>query len=154
MVVAGRSSSVARMRAAEALGADALIETDRVSLTDYDFGKRPPNKILVTAPPASLPEAMQIVPFGGTVAFIGIAFGPEATISLDADAFHFKKLTLRASHASPGTHAAESIRILETMPELGRELISHRFGLEEIADAMATARDGKATVKKMVMVNE
>jgi hypothetical protein len=58
--------------------------------------------------------------------------------------------------ASPGVHAASSARILETMPELGENLISHRFPLEDLAAAFALApsAEGKASVKKMVMVRE
>ena len=153
ILLAGRSHSTARMHAGLALGADSLIETDRTPLAEYDFGNRPPDKILVTAPPPVLPEAIAVAPFGGLIAYIGIAFGPGATIQIDADDFHFRKLSLRASHASPGTHAAESIRLLAGMPELGRELISHRFPLDEIAAAMALARDDRTAVKKMVMVN-
>ena len=151
--VAGRSSSLARMAAAKALGADVLIETDKTPLSSYDFGERRPDKVLVTSPPSTLPEAIGVPSYGGVVAYIGIAMGPDAAIQLDVDHFHFRKLSLRASHASPATHALESLRLLETVPEFGRELISHRFGLEDIASAMETAKSDRKTVKKMVMVN-
>ena len=153
VILAGRSHSVARMKSGEALGADELIYTDCTALESCDFGKRKPNKILVTAPPENLPAAIKLAPFGGVVAYIGIAYGPGSVISFDADDFHFRKLSLRASHAAPATHAQESIRLLQTMPELGRELVSHRFGLEEIGSAMMLARDDRQHVKKMVMVN-
>lgn len=153
VLVAGRSRSVARLQAALALGADDILYTDKAPLAAFDYGGRPPDKVLVTAPPPVLPEAIQIAAFGGIVAYIGIAFGPETRIELDADSIHFRKLSLRASHASPGTHAAESIRLLETAPDLGKELISHYFPLDEIDQAMQTARDDRAAVKKMVMVN-
>jgi len=152
VILAGRSGSIARMAAGKALGADLLIETDKTPLADYDFGERRPDKILVTSPPETLPEAIGIAAYGGVIAYIGIAFGPKAVVQINADDFHFKKLSLRASHASPGIHARESLRVLETVPELGRELISHRFGLEEIAEAMETAKSDRTTVKKMVMV--
>ncbi len=151
--LAGRSTSVARMRAGTALGADALIEMDLVPLEKFDFGARRPDKVLVTAPPELLPGMMEVAAFGGVIAYIGIAAGPKARIALDADAFHFRKLQLRASHASPAVHGAESLCLLEQCPALGRELVSHRFALEDLADAMATARDDRKTVKKMVMVN-
>lgn len=151
--LAGRSTSVARMRAGAALGADALIELDRSPLDRFQFGARKPDKVLVTAPPEVLPGMMEVAAFGGVIAYIGIAAGPKAQIAFDADAFHFRKLQLRASHASPGTHGRESLRFLGECPALGRELVSHRFALEDLDDAMATARDDRKTVKKMVMVN-
>ena len=80
--------------------------------------------------------------------------GPDAVIEIDADQLHFAKLSLRSSMASPGVHAASSMRILETMPELGEELISHRFTLDELPDAFArgSALEEKPNVVKMVMV--
>jgi len=154
VILAGRSRSEARMAAGEALGADLLICVDETPLAAYDFGRRRPDKILVTAPPQALAEAIAIAAFGGVVAYIGIAWGPGAKVTFDADAFHFNKMSLRASHASPGTHAAETIRLLADMPQLGAQLISHRFGLEETGPMLTALRDEKRTLKKAVMVNQ
>ncbi len=151
--IAGRSSSIARMQAGLALGADALFEIDKTPLKEIDFGDLRPDKILVTAPPAVLVEAIHIVARGGVIAYIGIAFGPESRIEIDADDFHFRKLSLRGSHASPATHAQESIDLLREMPILAQQIISHRFDLKDIAESMLQARDDRQTVKKMVMVN-
>jgi L-iditol 2-dehydrogenase len=153
IMLAGFSTSVARMKAGAALGAEELIEVDKTPLKDYDFGARRPDKILVTAPPPLLPQAIAIAANGATIAYIGIAFGPGAVIEFDADDFHFRKLQLRASFASPGTQALKAARLLETVPELGKELISHRFKLEDIAEVFKMARDDKeCTVNKVVMV--
>lgn len=151
--LAGRSSSTARMHAGIELGADQLFEIDKVPLNATDFGIRRPDKILVTAPPSTLEAAIQIAARGGVIAYIGIAFGPGSGIQIDADDFHFRKLSLRGSHASPGTHAQESIQLLAELPKLSEQIISHRFELEDIANAMIQARDDRRTVKKMMMVN-
>jgi L-iditol 2-dehydrogenase len=152
--LAGRSRSRARLEAGSRLGADECIHVDEQPLSEYKFGARRPDKILITAPPPVIPEALQIAAFGATVAYIGIAWGPGAQVTFDADAFHFRKLSLRASHASPGTHAAECIRILAQAPELGTALVSHRFDLADIGSAMLTARDDRVNVVKMVMVQD
>ena len=65
IAVAGLSCSVARMKSAIALGADKLVEVDKQPLTALDLKSFPPDKILVTAPPASLLDAIKIAPFGG-----------------------------------------------------------------------------------------
>lgn len=150
--LAGRSTSPARMRAGEALGADVLIETDRRPLDRFDFGKRPPDKILVTAPPSVLAGLLPIGAFGCVIAFIGIAAGPGSCIAFDADEFHFGKRQLRGSHAAPAVHTSASLQALTDHPELGRELVSHRFALVDIVSAMHQARTDRQTVKKMVMV--
>lgn len=149
--LAGFSSSAARLLAGQALGADVIIEVDKRPLARHDFGQRHPDKILVTAPPAVLPEAISVAAYGGIVAYIGMAFGRETKLQIEADIFHVNKLSLRASYAVPAVHAAESIRLLEAMPELGKELISHRFGLAETGAAFELLRRDKRLVKKMVM---
>jgi L-iditol 2-dehydrogenase len=151
ITLAGRASSQARMNAGIVLGADRLIEVDKTPLSRYDFGAHPPNKILVTAPPNTLPEAISIAAHGGVIAYIGIAWDASNAITLDADAFHFKKLQLRASHAWPGTHANESLRWLATDASLGATLVTHHFGLDDIERAMTTARDQRDTAIKVVV---
>ncbi len=150
--LAGRSTSKARMLAGLALGADTLIEIDKTPLKSYNFGKRKPDKVLVTAPPESIPEAIGVTAVGGIIAYIGVGWNSQATIQLDADSFHFNKLSLRPSHAWPGIHAARSIRLLASNPLLGETLISHRFGLEEIERGMLTVRDDRTAVRKAVVV--
>lgn len=155
VALAGLSGSLARMESGKALGANELIEVDKANIVEYYSSRPAPNKILVTAPPQCLKDAFEIAPFGATIAYIGIAWGPGAMVEFDADTFHFKKLSLKASFASPDTQLKKAIRLLETAPELGRELISHRFKLDDIADAMTMCRDDRErTVKKMIMVSE
>lgn len=149
---AGRSTSKARMDAAMTLGTDTFIAVDKTPLESFDFGARKPDKILVTAQPDSLPVAIQVAGQGAIISYIGVGMNHTKQVTFDADDFHFRKLSLRPSHAWPGTHAAESIRLLQTEPELGTTLISHRFGLEEIEQAMLTARDQRTVAKKVVMV--
>lgn len=150
--LAGRSNSKARMSAGLVLGADSLIEVDKTPLTDYDFGQRRPDKILVTAQPDTLTTAIAVAALGGIISYIGVAWNATKDVQFDADYLHFNKLSLRPSHAWPGTHAAESIHWLTIAPQLGKTLISHHFALEEIQKAMLAARDDRAhVIKPMVM---
>ncbi len=149
--LAGRARAKARMAAGEALGADTLIDIDTTPLAGYDFGARKPDKVLVTAPPNTLPEAISLAALGGIVGYIGVAWDARTKVEIDADDLHFRKLSLRPSHAWPGIHAAHSLHLLSTYPELGQTLVSHRFGLDEIERAMLTARDDKAAAKKVVV---
>lgn len=153
VALAELSKCTARLEAGAALGADELIEVDKQSIIDrYSTGERP-DKILVTAPPPVILDAIKVAAFGGTIAYIGVGWSPDAVISFDADDFHFRRLSLKGSFASPDTQLAKSLRLLESAPQLGQELISHTFQLEEMADAMTMARDDQGrTVEKMVMV--
>jgi L-iditol 2-dehydrogenase len=152
ITLAGRSSSTARMTAGLALGSDTLIEVDKQHLSDYDFGNRRPNKILVTAPPETIMDAVAVAERGAVISFIGVAWGPNSTVQIDSDDFHFRKLTLRSSFASPGIYLTEAIRVLAQAPKLASELISHHFRLDDIGETLTWARDNKEIVKKLVMI--
>lgn len=155
VMMAGYSRASARLKAALSLGVDAIIQTDKTPLSQYDFGCRVPDKILVTTPPQTILDAINVAGFGAVIAYIGVGWSPDSVITFDADDFHFRKLSLKASFASPDTQLAKSVRLLHTAPELAQSLISHRFPLHGIADAFLKAKDDHGrSVVKMVMCNE
>jgi threonine dehydrogenase-like Zn-dependent dehydrogenase len=152
--LAGLSSSTARFAAGRALGADEVIHVDRTPLPTCSFDGRKPDKVLSTTPPEFLPDAIGAAALGGVITYIGIAWDETGKIEVDADYLHFQKLTIRPAHPSPGTRLGECLRILDSAPELARTLISHRFTLDTLEEAMNVARDESTGVVKVVVVNE
>jgi L-iditol 2-dehydrogenase len=148
--LAGRSHSKARLQRGETLGAK-IIETDTTPLREYSFGSDI-NKILVTSPPATLPEAFHAGSVGSIIAFVGCGFGPDSIVTFDADAFHFKRQQLRASMASPAIHGAQALKILQGNLFDPRLILSHHFPLDDIGTALATARHDKENAVKIVVV--
>ena len=148
--LAGNSHSKARMRAGRKFGADELIHVDKTPLEECEFGTRI-TKILDTAPPRTLQSAIKIAAKGAVIAYIGIEYGEGAAISFDANDFHFKKLQLRASFASPALYFPMALELIK----LGRidadTLISHRFPLKQIEKAVRTAAEDKANAIKVVV---
>ena len=141
--------NTARVAVAESFGADAVVHPEKTPLEDVDFGC-PIDRCLVTTPPPTLAEAFAVCTKGAVVSFIGIDHGDGAFCRFDANAFHFKKLQLRASFASPALYTPLALQyIRERVVEPG-PLISHTFPLEDIEEAMATARDHAASVKVVV----
>lgn len=155
VTVAGRSRASARMSAALKLGADQLIETDKCPLSEADFSGNRPNKILVTTPPETLTDAIEVAEKGAVICFIGMAFGVADEVRLEADKFHTSKLSLKGSFASPSVFLREAVRSLEVFPQIGSILAGPVFSLENIAEAFAEIRqDHGRTVLKPIMVNE
>jgi L-iditol 2-dehydrogenase len=152
--VAGRSHSQARLLAARQLGADEVILVDKTELTAHDFGRAGVNRVLVVAPPAMIPVAAEVSCRGSIISYIGIAWDATGTISLDADAFHFKRQQLRASMASPGTRGEAALALLSSGTFDPEIVLSHSFALADLPAMMATVRDDKAAAKKAVMVRE
>ena len=145
----GRPSSKRRLEVAHELGAEAVaIESALDERADL---KRQFDHVLVTAPVDAIPPALSLLAYGGTLTYIGIGTG-NPRITFDANDFHFRKLQLRASFASPAVYFPVVLDLLKREIIPGRKLISHRFPLERIAAAMETVRDNRASVVKVVVV--
>jgi threonine dehydrogenase-like Zn-dependent dehydrogenase len=143
-------SQPARAALVRRFGADGVVDPSAERLGEHDFGCGV-DRVLVTAPPAALAEASAAACKGAIISFIGIAYGEGAYCRFDANAFHFKKLQLRASFASPALYGPMAIQYLRDGVVDGEAIISHRFSLADVAEAMATARDHAAAVKVVVM---
>lgn len=151
---AQRSTGKRRIELAKQFGADEIILTDQVDLESYPFARKGVDRVLVTAPPSLIPSALKVTNMGGIVAFIGIEYGPKAAITFDANDFHFKKLQLRASFASPALYFPRSIELIESGVIDADAMISHTFKLDEIEKAMKLLRDDRATTVKVVMLSD
>jgi L-iditol 2-dehydrogenase len=149
--VSALSGTQKRNQLALEFGADSVIEVNKRPLEDYNFGYRI-DRIVSTTPPATLKSAINIASKGAIIAFIGLADNIAPEISFDANSFHFKKLQLRASFASPALFGPKAIGILKKDSIIKDKLISHKFKLDEIKKAMDIAvNDIANTVKVVVM---
>ena len=147
---AGFEEEAARCAVARQFGADDVVDPRRSPLEEHDFGCTI-DRVLSTAPPNTLETAFKVAGKGGIISFIGLGHGAEASLTFDANDFHFKKLQLRASFASPALYTPRAVRYLHEGVVDGEALISHRFRLDEIEQAMATARDRTRSVKVIVL---
>lgn len=143
------SKAKARLQVARDFGADEIIEVDKTPIASYNFTVKP-DRFMVSSPPATLPEMFKVAAKGAIVSFIGIKFGDGATISFDANDFHFKKLQLRASFASPAMFTPQAIHLLKTGAVDGSKLVSHRFPLARLGDALVCARNVADAVKVVI----
>lgn len=105
--------------------------------------------VLSTAPARLLPQAISMLAFGGILTYLGIGTG-DGTVAFDANAFHFRKLQLRASFASPALYFPHVLDLLRREVLPGSALISHRFPLSRASEAFAASRTAGAL--KVVVV--
>jgi L-iditol 2-dehydrogenase len=106
----------------------------------------------VTSPPRTLLPAFEVACFGGIIGLIGIEFGEGAELTFDVNAFHFKKLQLRASHAIPNHYFPIALDLLARRvvdPDL---VISHTFTLEKYDTAFQSYIDPQQAASKIIMV--
>ncbi len=146
------SQSKKRLEIAEQFGA-TIIQTDKESLKDYKFPRGGVDKVLVSAPPKLIEPAVDITNWGGIIAFIGIEYGPNANITFDANTFHFNKIQLRSSFASPALYFPRCIELVEAgMVDL-KPLIGKTFQLKDLQDELKNLVQDKATALKSIMIN-
>jgi L-iditol 2-dehydrogenase len=146
-----------RAEVARALGADEVHLLGNDAPDTIPFRRGSVERALVTSPPSTIPAALATLGYGGVAAFIGIDYGGREQITLDANAFHFRKLQLRASHAAPALFFPAVLELLRDGAAGspagldGTHLITHRFPLADIEAAMRTARDARESVIKVVV---
>ena len=150
VVCIGRAHSRRRLEVARELGAevravDGPLEAEKALHRQFEH-------VLVTAPVEIIPSALELLAYGGELTYIGIGTG-AGTIAFDANAFHFRKLQLRASFASPALYFPAVIELLKAGIIPGEKIISHTFPLRELAKAMAFCRDDKEHAVKVVVKN-
>lgn len=148
--VSALSDTIKRNQLAKEFGADSVIEVDKQPIEQCDFGCRI-DRVISTTPPSTLTSAVKMAAKGGIITFIGLAGNSKKDICFDADEFHFKKLQLRASFASPALFGPKAIDILKKDTIIKERLISHIFKFEEIDKAMDAALNDVANSVKVVV---
>ncbi|MCC6442632.1 MAG: zinc-binding dehydrogenase [Armatimonadetes bacterium] len=144
------SSAGLRLEMAKRFGADEVICADKIALQEYAF-PRPPDRFLVSSPPRTLKTMFDIAAKGAILSFIGIQYGEGANLTFDANEFHFKKLQLRASFASPALYTPRAYELIRTGMVDAAALITHRFPLSQIHTALRTAACDRGSAIKVVV---
>ena len=154
VTVLAHSHSRARIALAARYGADEVIFTDQVDPKAALKGQLV-QRVLVTTPPATLQDAAAFASFGAVISVIGMAKTREESLcTLDINRVHFKRLQLRFSFAAPALFFPLCIDMIRRGLVDVKPLISHRFALEQMQEAMAVCRDDKEHAVKVMMVRE
>ncbi|MBT9150853.1 MAG: Sorbitol dehydrogenase [candidate division WS2 bacterium] len=152
----GLSEDKARLRMGKELGADKTIEVNKIDLVKFMKKEFPKgmDRVLVTSPPKTLLDAIQIAGYGGIVSFIGIELGEGSKITFDVNEFHFKKLQMRASYAVPNLMFPKALDLLKRKVIDAQKLITHSFDLEHIEEAIKTVIQKREEVIKVAVLPE
>lgn len=153
VVLTHPSHAEARIALAHKLGADAVLSPDRVNIVDALKAECPAgfDRIFITSPPKTIPDAFEICRFGAIVTFNGISFS-DGSITFDANAFHFKRLQLRATHSIPNLKFPIAIDLIQRNVIDVDDFVSHTFPFSETAEALKVAAREKATAIKVVVL--
>jgi L-iditol 2-dehydrogenase len=141
-----------RLELAREFGADVTLVGDEHAVDEIKrLTGDGVDRVLVTAPPYTIPEALRACRFGGIVALIGLEERPGETVALDINAFHFQKLQLRASHAIPNHYFPIALDQLRRGVINADRLVTHVFPIDEYRRAFEIANDPQERVGKVVI---
>jgi L-iditol 2-dehydrogenase len=128
-----------RRELALALGADVVVDPAAGPLAGQLDGEVIGVGIESAGSLPALRDLLEVVADDGRVVLFGV-HRDTAVLSLPLYGFHFRNLSLIGSF---GAEWQDAVRAAELLPVLNLEpLISHRFGLDEIGEAFAAAREG------------
>jgi len=148
------SVAKARIELAKKWGVDEIICPDIKKVEDYKFARGGVDRVLVTAPPKTIPTAIKVCNVGAIIAFLGIVYGPEGNVTFDSNVFHVNKLQLRSSFASPALYFPECIDLIKAGIVNTKELITSTFNIDGLDEGIKNFRDDRENGIKAIMVNE
>jgi L-iditol 2-dehydrogenase len=143
-----------RLRLAYIAGADHLVDTAASPLiptiNDISNGRGLDVVFTACSSVAAQEDALKVVGTRGTINFFGGLPGGSRSIALDSNLIHYKEITLTGSHGSTPRQHALALDLIATGRVNLAGLISHRFPLAQIEQALAAARS-RDGLKVMVL---
>lgn len=110
------------------------------------------DRVIVSAPPSSIHDALKIVRYGGLVAFYGLHFGGQNKIEVDINHLIFNKITLRPVFGEPALNFHRSIELLKAGLIPTGDLITHTFGPRDARRVLQAMVDGTEPVIKAIVL--
>jgi 2-desacetyl-2-hydroxyethyl bacteriochlorophyllide A dehydrogenase len=136
------------------LGADEAVDPTTRDLTELLRQRAPGGADVVlecVGVTAAARQALELPRRGGTVVWFGVS-PPGDTIPIEPYAVYRQELTIRAAFVNPHTFS-RAVALLAQGRVQGVPLISHRFDLAGVAEAIATVKAGRA-IKALVLPQE
>lgn len=154
--VVGTDRDSCRFPLALEMGADLALDATRESAVEairVATEGRGVDRVLVTAPVHVMNQALAVARCGGIVAFLGFDTEPgRGVVPIDLDDFHIRRLQLRASYAAPATLFPLAEKLLASRQVDPSKLITHRFRLDKLQEALHLVADHADDVIKAVVL--
>jgi L-iditol 2-dehydrogenase len=142
-----------RKEVALSFGADLVIDSDTPEWKTKlkESFPRLFNLVIVTAPPQTLSDGIEMAGFSGKIVFDGIDFHNDEVL-IHANDFHFAKKRLIASHAIPNWGFPIAIKLLQQEQLMSSLLLTHTYAFDSIEKAFTVFGDKNEKVIKPVVV--
>lgn len=157
IVVVGRHLDTVRgkyrEKVAYQLGADLVVDSATPHWKEKLKEQFPSlfNRVIVTSPPKTLSDGIDLAGFHGQIVFNGIDFADDK-VSFHANDFHFAKKRLVASHAIPNWGFPQALELLNQGLIPPSLVLTHTFPLQELEKAFAMFNNSEEEIIKPVIL--
>lgn len=138
----------ARLSLAARCAPDELVDSSRVDLAAViqraTAGLGASVVIVACSSGAAQEQALGLARAGGRVVYFAGLPHANSVIRFDSNTLHYRQLALFGVKGSAHRHQNESLRLLASRRIDGRELITHRLPLADIAEGFRLVRSGAA----------
>lgn len=142
-----------RKEVAYALGADLVCDSADPDWKDELKNHFPKGfqKVIVTSPPSTLADGIELAGFCSSIVYDGIDFKHDE-VTIHANAFHFAKKRLIASHAIPNWGFPQALMLLKEHRIMADLLLTHTYTLQQLDEAFAVFGNSDEKVIKPVIL--
>lgn len=141
-----------RAKLALEMGADVVLYSEDEDFTVQVARETPRlDAALVTAPPVTLPLALQTVSYGGRVVPIGIDLGENSTVTLDVDHMILNKKAIIPVLSEPALQYPTSVALLRRGVIPTEKLLTHRVPMTDTAQLRHIMQEEPTVVKAIVV---
>ena len=149
----GRSHSQKRLNLGKKIGVDEIIEVDKEDTVQFFKEKNLElDRVLITAPPYTIKDAVEILRFGGILTYIGFSFDGRENVELNFNDIHLKKLQLRATHAIPNRFFPAALDYIKKGIINPDDFISAEFDLADVQKAFEFTLENE-TIKTLITID-
>ncbi len=145
-----------RLEAARRFGAERTVRADEDipgSIREINNGRLADRVIVCAGSLSAAGQALESVDRGGTVLFFAVP-NPGQTVSIDFNPFWRNDISLKTCYGAAPLDNAQALELIRSRNVVVTDLITHRFGLKEIAKGFRTACEGGSCLKIIIQPNE
>ena len=143
-----------RLRAAKRFGADLVVnprEEDLVEAVRQTTDRRGADIVVVTAPAVkALSDGMDICREGGVVCVFAPT-SPDELLEVSPHKLFFSEISLIPSYSTSHLETRMALALIHSGRIRAGDLITHRFGLDRVGDAIRLASESKECLKIVVL---
>ncbi|NIM44890.1 MAG: alcohol dehydrogenase catalytic domain-containing protein [Nitrososphaeria archaeon] len=142
-----------RLRAAKEFGADIVInplEEDVVEKVREATDRRGADIVVLTAPSGNATStAIDICRKGGVLCLFAPA-SPEETVRMKPHQLFFSEISVIPSYSTSHLETRKAVSLLQTGRIRAGEFITHRYGLDQVEEALSLATKSKECLKIVI----